>query len=295
MQAGVSSFKIEGRLKSAAVRRRHDADLSGRRSTRPSTDQPFAISNAQKQNLAQSFSRGFTHGFLDGVNHQKLVPRRFPRAAASASARSSATTQRGVLVELDRVSSNGRMQSTPATAARSPATASSSTRDTPSRTNRAARDLSKSYAAAARNDHRDSTFGHGDVESLDADRTPARIVWKTDDPAHPPTARTVLFARRGRQPRAARRQRVAAPSASRCELTLRDDTGHSVRRAIRPGRSKLAPKSSADAESLREQFGRLGDTPFELRDARPPKPLGARDGAQERAERPAPPGDASSC
>src|SRR5262249_45536825 len=75
---GVTSLKIEGRLKSAhyvaATTQTYRAALEAAREGRP-----FDITPRQELDLAQSFSRGFTHGFLDGVNHQELVEGRFPK------------------------------------------------------------------------------------------------------------------------------------------------------------------------------------------------------------------------
>ena len=77
-QAGVSSLKIEGRLKSAqyvaattaAYREAVDSVLAG---------EQVHLSREREAQLTQSFSRGFTHGFLDGVNHQKLVQAAFSK------------------------------------------------------------------------------------------------------------------------------------------------------------------------------------------------------------------------
>lgn len=79
LSLGVVSFKIEGRLKgpsyvTAAVntyRRALDAALEGK---------PHEPTPAEWRDLQQGFSRGFTPGFLRGINHQKLVRGRSPRA-----------------------------------------------------------------------------------------------------------------------------------------------------------------------------------------------------------------------
>ncbi|MBB3114214.1 putative protease [Paenibacillus phyllosphaerae] len=79
IEAGVTSFKIEGRLKSpeyvanvvskyrAAIDRYFDGDRS-------------APSKEEIQELQQSFSRGFTHGFLKGTNNKQLVEGTFPKS-----------------------------------------------------------------------------------------------------------------------------------------------------------------------------------------------------------------------
>ncbi|WP_339188662.1 U32 family peptidase [Paenibacillus sp. FSL P2-0121] len=79
IEAGVTSFKIEGRLKSPeyvanvvskyrkAIDRYFEGDLS-----KPSKE--------EVRELQQSFSRGFTHGFLDETNNKKLVDGTFPKS-----------------------------------------------------------------------------------------------------------------------------------------------------------------------------------------------------------------------
>ncbi|MDH6370982.1 putative protease [Paenibacillus sp. PastF-3] len=79
IEAGVTSFKIEGRLKTPeyvanvvskyrkAIDRYFDGDMS-----KPSME--------EVRELQQSFSRGFTHGFLDGTNNKKLVDGTFPKS-----------------------------------------------------------------------------------------------------------------------------------------------------------------------------------------------------------------------
>src|SRR5687767_14032827 len=79
IDAGVVSFKIEGRLKGGpyvaattqTYRRAIDTKLAGR---------AFSLPRREQLELAQTFSRALTPGFLEGVNHQKLVRGRFPKS-----------------------------------------------------------------------------------------------------------------------------------------------------------------------------------------------------------------------
>jgi len=79
IEAGVTSFKIEGRLKSpeyvanvvSKYRRAIDKYFEGDESE-PSAE--------EVRELQQSFSRGFTHGFLEGTNNKKLVEGTFPKS-----------------------------------------------------------------------------------------------------------------------------------------------------------------------------------------------------------------------
>lgn len=79
IEAGVSSFKIEGRLKSPE----YVANVVSK--YRKEIDKYFAgdesdPSKEEVRELQQSFSRGFTHGFLDGTNNKMLVEGTFPKS-----------------------------------------------------------------------------------------------------------------------------------------------------------------------------------------------------------------------
>ncbi|WP_025689637.1 peptidase U32 family protein, partial [Paenibacillus zanthoxyli] len=79
IQAGVTSFKIEGRMKSPE----YVANVIGKYSK--AIDRYFggrwaAPSKEEMRELQQSFSRGFTHGFLEGTNNKKLVDGTFPKS-----------------------------------------------------------------------------------------------------------------------------------------------------------------------------------------------------------------------
>lgn len=79
IEVGVTSFKIEGRLKSpeyvanvvSKYRKAIDRYFDGNWS--PTSKEEF-------RELQQSFSRGFTHGFLEGTNNKKLVDGTFPKS-----------------------------------------------------------------------------------------------------------------------------------------------------------------------------------------------------------------------
>src|SRR5205085_6371721 len=77
IDAGVSCFKIEGRMKGPEYvsnvvdkyRRALDAALEGR---------AFPLMRRDEEELRYSFSRGFSHGFLTGSDHQELVHGLYP-------------------------------------------------------------------------------------------------------------------------------------------------------------------------------------------------------------------------
>ncbi|MGB9626489.1 MAG: DUF3656 domain-containing U32 family peptidase, partial [Phycisphaerae bacterium] len=115
------------------------------------------------------------------------------------------------------------------------------------------------------------TFGRDDVNL--AAVSIGSTVWKTDDPAV-----------RRRLERSFRRDRIVrrVPLAARIragaglplEITLVDDAGHEAR--VASGRPlQEARKHPLTTATLREQLGRLGDTPFELRSVELHGPAGA--------------------
>ncbi|MEF2968139.1 U32 family peptidase [Paenibacillus sp. M1] len=100
IEAGVTSFKIEGRLKSPeyvanvvskyrkAIDRYFDGD-----DTRPSKE--------EIRELQQSFSRGFTHGFLEGTNNKKLLDGTFPKSRGVYLGRVEQVLRDGVVCKLE--------------------------------------------------------------------------------------------------------------------------------------------------------------------------------------------------
>lgn len=79
IEAGVTSLKIEGRLKSpeyvanvvSKYRKAIDEYFEG---------EQYEPSTEELRELQQSFSRGFTHGFLKGTNNKQLVDGTFPKS-----------------------------------------------------------------------------------------------------------------------------------------------------------------------------------------------------------------------
>ena len=77
LRAGVSCFKIEGRMKGPEYvanvvdkyRRALDAAIEER---------AYPLSAGDEEELRYSFSRSFSHGFLEGGDHQKLVHAKYP-------------------------------------------------------------------------------------------------------------------------------------------------------------------------------------------------------------------------
>jgi putative protease len=77
LRAGVSCFKIEGRMKGpeyvANVVDKYRRALDAARE-----EAPYPLDERDEEELRYSFSRSFTHGFLTGSNHQQLVHGLYP-------------------------------------------------------------------------------------------------------------------------------------------------------------------------------------------------------------------------
>jgi putative protease len=100
IEAGVASFKIEGRLKSpeyvanvvAKYRKAIDQYLSGQQAT---------PSKADIQELQMSFSRGFTYGFMKGTNNKQLVEGTYPKSRGVYLGRVKQILRDAVICELE--------------------------------------------------------------------------------------------------------------------------------------------------------------------------------------------------
>ncbi|MBI3071237.1 MAG: DUF3656 domain-containing protein [Deltaproteobacteria bacterium] len=100
IEAGVTSLKIEGRLKSpeyvAAATRVYRTAIDEAQAGRA-----FALPLEAQRDLDQTFSRGFSHGFLDGVNHQALVDGRVNKKRGERLGRVVRSEAHVLIVERD--------------------------------------------------------------------------------------------------------------------------------------------------------------------------------------------------
>ena len=244
---GVSSFKIEGRLKSAqyvaittqTYRAALDASLA---------DRAFALTRAQELDLQQSFSRGFSHGFLDGNNHQVLVQGRFPKSRGVKIGTVVTRTATAVIVELAAADLRDQVR---------PGDGLVFDEGHPEQDEQGGR----AYAVRAHGQDRiEIEFGHGCV-NLGAVADGA-LVWKTNDPElERRLARSWSRERPAR--RAALAMRLSGREGGALELIATGSAGHTAR-ATWAGPLVRATKHPLSLEVAREQLGRLGDTPFEL-------------------------------
>ena len=246
IEAGVISFKIEGRLKGGpyvaattqSYRKAIDAKLGERE---------FALSRREELDLAQTFSRGLTTGFLEGVNHQKLVRGRFPKSRGVRLGTVVAVGSRGVRVQLAETLEDFIK----------PGDGVLFDLGKPETKEPGGRVWSVQRVAGPMFEL------HFEPDALDFSAIPVGcIVWKTDNP--------VLRKRLEQsysQDKTARRVPIHAKVSGRVGgaltlvMALPDGT---VSEATWEGPLELGRKRATTTEELREQLSRLGDTPFEL-------------------------------
>jgi putative protease len=249
--AGVSSFKIEGRLKTAeyvANITRHyrtaiDTALAGK---------PVAFTPREVEEMELSFSRGFSPGWLQGCDHKMLVP-------ATSSAKRGVRLGTVVSVRRGRVAVDlvGSVKRGDGVAFDCGATSDEALGGRVFEVFQAGRSLTDPVASG----QVELTFGPNAVDF--AALKSGQAVWKTDDPALTSRLRKT-FAQgelKRQQPldlvvTAAvgepLRVRAVLASGVACEVVSEEVAAE-------------AQKHPLDAEVLRSQLGRLGGTPFALR------------------------------
>jgi putative protease len=251
IESGVAALKIEGRYKDAeyvalttrAYRKAVDEAWAGRR---------VSVSDAEKLQLEQVYSRGLGPYFLTGTNHQAVVNGRAPRHRG---------VQMGcvVSVESDRVivETNGAHQIAPlkpgdgivfdAADWRSPGEPEEGGRI---------------YHATPRNGRVELKFGNGEVH-FNRIRT-GDLVWRTHDPdlervSRPYTHATAPVARQPLSVRVVARE--GHPLATEWHLIKRPEI---VVNVASPSPLGLAQNRAISRELIQEQLGRLGNTAYEL-------------------------------
>ena len=242
--AGVASLKIEGRLKSAqyvaattsAYRLVVDAAMA---------DRDVVLPARMQDQLKQSFSRGFSHGFLDGVDHRALVIGSFSK-------------KRGVNVgTVRRVTASSIVLELQPRQMIKPGDGIVFDEGHPEQDEQGGR-VYEAIALAPQTV--ELRFGRGAVATSAV--SAGALVWKTDDPAinrelEQTYNRDVVVRR---QPLACD---VRAVAGEKLRLTLTDPGGRSGA-AQSESPVELARKFPLDESMLRQQVGRLGDTPYEL-------------------------------
>jgi putative protease len=252
IEAGVSAFKIEGRLKTpeyvAAITRHYrraiDTAFAGRRIE-------FAASDLEEMEL--TFSRGFSPGWLQGCDHKMLVP-------ATTSAKRGVRLGTVVEVRRDRVAVElvAGVKRGDGVAIDCGETSDDAVGGRVYEVFQAGRSLTAPAAAG----RVELAFARG---AFDLARVrPGQAVWKTDDPeVTSRLRRTFAGGSLSRQQPVDVQVTVAVGEPVR--VTARTALGASCEVAsAEPARE--ATKHPLSPEVLREQLGRLGGTPFRLRD-----------------------------
>jgi putative protease len=255
LAAGVAALKIEGRLKTPEYvanitrhyRRAIDLAVAGR---------PVAFTPKEVEEMELSFSRGFSPGWLEGCDHKRLVP-------ATSSAKRGVRlgtivgTHRGrVVVDLVAGLAGGVKRGDGVGFDCGPTSDEAVG--------------GRVYEVFAAGLSRTDPVTAGRVElgfardGFDAGLLrPGQAVWKTDDPELTSRLRRSFAgdALRRRQP-VDLRVTAAVGEPVRVTATLAAGGGCEVESA-EPARE--ATKHPLDETVLRDQLGRLGNTPFELR------------------------------
>lgn len=256
--AGVTALKIEGRYKDA------DYVALTTRAYRKAVDEAWAgravtVSPREEIQLEQVYSRGLGPYFLTGTNHQKVVAGRAPRHRGVRMGRVARIEDGAVVVE------TGVEPGTPQKIAplkpgdgivfdaadwRSP--------EEPEEGGRVFE------VNRQPNGYMELRFGNG---AIHVDRIRAGdLVWRTHDPEVDRAARPYTEARTPLT-----RQKVDVAVQAQAGQPLRTNWTLAARPDVRVAAASPEPLTAArkwglSIESLREQFGRLGNTPYELGD-----------------------------
>ncbi len=239
-RAGVTSLKIEGRLKSpeyvASITRVYRAALDRLRADTPA---PVA---AERYDLEMGFSRGLHTGWLRGIDNQRLVHARFGK-------------KRGVFLgRVERVRGE-RVFLTPEAPLKAGdgVVFDAGQPDQPEEGGRV-------YTVDPADGEIALTFGRGAVNF--ARVQPGDRLWKTSDPELDRRVRQTFA---GDVPRFQRPVDFEVHGHAGAPLTLlvRDGQGHVVQLDSAVPLT-LAEQQPLTTERLREQLGRLGGSPFRL-------------------------------
>ncbi len=251
---GISTLKIEGRYKdpnyvaltTRAYRRAVDAAWAG---------QPLDVSALEELQLEQAYSRGLGPHFLSGTNHQEVVKGRAPR-------------HRGVLMGgVTRVLPDGVIITPDPAAEVAPLKAGDGVVFDAAnwRSPEAAEEGGRVYhVTPVRGGQLELRFGHG---AIDGSRIrQGDLVWRTHDPDLDKVARPFTHAATPvhKQPlRVSVTAHEGIPLVAEWSLVERPDL-----RVIVASDDPLgaAQNRTLTVEAVREQFGRLGNTPYELVD-----------------------------
>jgi putative protease len=256
ISAGVASLKIEGRLKTPEYvanitrhyRRAIDEAMAGAASS---------ISPADVEDMELSFSRGFSTGWLDGIDHKRLVP-------AITSAKRGVLLGTIVDISRDRVVidlATDLVKGVKRGDGVAFACGATSDESIGGRVYEVFHH-GRSETGAVTHGRVELAFGHGAIDL--ARLAPGQSCWKTDDPQLTSRLRKTF------QSDIPLRQQpvdlhITAAVGKPLELVATTAAGATCHLASVELAAE-AIKHPLDVELLRQQFGRLGGTPFQLRE-----------------------------
>ena len=253
IRAGVSSLKIEGRLKSpeyvASITRVYRQALDKVMADLTGVVAPKFEPQTARYELEMSFSRGLYTGWFRGSNNQELAHARFG-------------TKRGVFLgEIARVQNESITLQLAAPL--KPGDGVVFDAGKPAEREEGGRVYQVENRVAATGEAT-LRFGSGDIDWRRV--RSGQLLWKTNDPALDREVRTTF---EGEKIRFTRPITLEVHGRAGLPLTLiaSDGFGHVVQLDSAVPLA-LAEKQPLTAERLREQLGRLGGTPFKLGDLR---------------------------
>jgi putative protease len=249
--AGVCSFKIEGRLKTAEyvanITRHYRQAIDNAVAGHPV---PFTPRDVEEMEL--SFSRGFSPGWLEGCDHKMLVP-------AHSSSKRGVFLGKVVEIRRDRV-----VIDLAGSVKRGDGVAFDCGRAVDDEQGGRVYEVfqrGNSLTEPVSVGRVELTFGHGALEL--GQIAPGQLVWKTDDPELTARLRKT-YAAADPQRRTPLDLHVHATAGAPVQLAARLVNGTTVHLAT----DELAVEATQhplSVATLEKQLGRLGGTPFELR------------------------------
>lgn len=246
VRAGVTSLKIEGRLKSpeyvANITRVYRAALDKLVLNPKATESPKQLSGESKYDLEMAFSRGLFTGWFGGIDNQRLVHARFGK-------------KRGVFLgEVTRMADD--KVALKLVAPLKPGDGVVFDAGKPDEDEEGGR----VYQVTPRGAETWLGFGHGDVNFRRV--RVGHKLWKTNDPELDKRLRQSFEGDKIRFQRPLHLE-VHGLVGKPFTLIARDDEGH-VAKLDSNIALVAAEKQPLTTERLREQLGRLGGTPFKL-------------------------------
>jgi U32 family peptidase len=252
VRIGVAAMKIEGRYKDAeyvaltthAYRRAVDDAWAG---------QNVTVSTAEKLQLEQVYSRGLGPHFMTGTNHQAVVQGRAPRHRGIGMGRVARVDVDRVVIQTADAHRVAPLK------AGDGVVFDAADRRSPQEPEEGGRVY---QVAAVGRGLVELQFGNGAVRF---DRiSPGDLVWRTHDPDLDRAARPFLepaapVARQGVDVRVVAEEGAAL--IAEWSLAKRPELSVTVKSSVPLG---PAQSHGISLDGLREQFGRLGNTPYEL-------------------------------